>query len=77
MRRVLAVVTLAAALAAATTSAAPSAPPATFVLAGGGWGHGVGMSQWGAEAMARRGADYRRILASFFPGTELRRDVPR
>ena len=29
------------------------------------------MSQWGAEAMARRGADYRRILATFFPGTEL------
>jgi SpoIID/LytB domain protein len=29
------------------------------------------MSQWGAEGMARRGADYRRILATFFPGTEL------
>jgi SpoIID/LytB domain protein len=32
------------------------------------------MSQWGAEAMARRGADYRRILSAFFPGTRLSQD---
>ena len=42
-----------------------------FALVGSGFGHGVGMSQWGAEAMARRGADYREILAAFFPGTQL------
>jgi stage II sporulation protein D len=42
-----------------------------FAFVGAGHGHGVGMSQWGAEAMARRGADYRRILATFFPGTQL------
>jgi stage II sporulation protein D len=42
-----------------------------FTFVGSGHGHGVGMSQWGAEAMARRGADYREILAAFFPGTEL------
>jgi stage II sporulation protein D len=42
-----------------------------FTFVGAGHGHGVGMSQWGAEGMARRGADYRRILATFFPGTEL------
>jgi stage II sporulation protein D len=42
-----------------------------FAFVGAGHGHGVGMSQWGAEAMARRGADYRRILGTFFPGTEL------
>ncbi len=45
--------------------------PDGFTFVGAGHGHGVGMSQWGAEAMARRGADYRRILATFFPGTEL------
>jgi stage II sporulation protein D len=42
-----------------------------FTFVGAGHGHGVGMSQWGAEGMARRGADYRRILAAFFPGTQL------
>lgn len=36
-----------------------------------GWGHGVGMSQAGAVFMAKRGADYREILAHFYPGTEL------
>ena len=32
---------------------------------------GVGMSQWGAQAMAKSGAGYREILAKFFPGTVL------
>lgn len=48
-----------------------------FTIVGSGHGHGVGMSQWGAEAMARRGADYREILAAFFPGTELARTAER
>lgn len=34
-------------------------------------GHGVGMSQRGAQALAQRGADYREILAHYYPGTEL------
>jgi stage II sporulation protein D len=45
--------------------------PAGFVFVGSGFGHGVGMSQWGARAMARQGASYRRILARFYPGTQL------
>ena len=36
-----------------------------------GSGHGVGMSQYGAEVMARGGADYREILAHYYPGTSL------
>jgi stage II sporulation protein D len=36
-----------------------------------GFGHGVGMSQYGAEVMAEEGADYREILAHYYPGTEL------
>ena len=48
-----------------------------FVFVGSGFGHGVGMSQWGAEAMARQGAGYRRILANFFPGTDLAQGPPR
>jgi len=36
-----------------------------------GFGHGVGMSQYGANVMAAGGADYREILAHYYPGTEL------
>ena len=36
-----------------------------------GSGHGVGMSQYGANVMAREGADYREILAHYYPGTQL------
>jgi stage II sporulation protein D len=40
-----------------------------FTFVGSGHGHGVGMSQWGAQAMAESGAGYREILAAFYPGT--------
>lgn len=36
-----------------------------------GHGHGVGMSQYGAQVMAESGADYREILAHYYPGTVL------
>jgi len=42
-----------------------------FAFVGSGYGHGVGMSQWGARAMARQGASYKRILGRFYPGTRL------
>jgi stage II sporulation protein D len=44
-----------------------------FVFVGSGNGHGVGMSQWGARALALRGAGHRAILARFYPGTRLER----
>ncbi len=44
-----------------------------FVFVGSGHGHGVGMSQWGARAMAEKGANYRQILETFYPGTRLER----
>ena len=40
-----------------------------FLLDGRGWGHGVGMSQWGAEGYARHGFGYRQILAHYYPQT--------
>jgi stage II sporulation protein D len=43
------------------------------VLVGSGHGHGVGMSQWGAKAMAEGGASHLEILATFYPGTTLER----
>lgn len=36
-----------------------------------GFGHRVGMSQYGADAMAVGGADFREILSHYYPGTEL------
>lgn len=36
-----------------------------------GYGHRVGMSQYGAEAMAVRGSDYPQILSHYYPGTRL------
>jgi stage II sporulation protein D len=47
-----------------------------FLLDGRGWGHGVGMSQWGAEGAARHGWDYRRILAHYYTGTKLELQHP-
>ena len=38
---------------------------------GGGFGHGVGMSQHGAAGMVQRGYNHEEILAHFYPGTEL------
>jgi len=44
-----------------------------IVLSGRGFGHGVGLCQWGAKEMARRGADYQSILSYYYPGTALAR----
>src|ERR671932_799077 len=50
---------------------APAGPNATFVVTGHGWGHGVGMSQYGAYGYAQHGFGYAKILAHYFPGTTL------
>ncbi len=42
-----------------------------FTLTGRGLGHGAGMCQWGARALAESGWDFERILAHYYPGTEL------
>ena len=43
--------------------------PETFTFAGAGWGHGVGMSQYGAYGMAREGKTEQEIVQYFYPGT--------
>jgi len=40
-----------------------------FIFRGRGYGHGVGMCQWSSMEMARKGMNYREILATFYPGT--------
>ncbi|MBQ2841594.1 MAG: stage II sporulation protein D [Clostridia bacterium] len=42
-----------------------------FVFTCYGYGHGVGMSQYGADYMARQGFSWREILEHYYPGTEL------
>ena len=44
-----------------------------FILTTWGYGHGVGLSQYGAHAMAAGGSSWAEILAHYFPGTELGR----
>src|SRR5690606_39118502 len=41
------------------------------VAEGRGFGHGVGLCQWGAIGRARAGQDHLTILMSYFPGTDL------
>ena len=43
-----------------------------FVFQGRGWGHGLGMSQWGAKALADTGWSAEKILGHYFPGTRLK-----
>jgi stage II sporulation protein D len=41
------------------------------IFSGSGYGHAVGLSQWGALEMAKAGKEYRDILAHFYPGTKV------
>ena len=43
----------------------------TFTMTTTGYGHGVGMSQYGANVMAAEGSDYESILSAYYPGTSL------
>jgi stage II sporulation protein D len=52
-----------------TTLAARS----VLVVSGHGWGHGIGMSQWGAYGYATHAWTFDRILAHYYPGTTLGR----
>jgi stage II sporulation protein D len=85
LRRAILLTSLAvAALAAGSAAAAPTAPVCTgscfaapagsgplFLFTGHGWGHGVGMSQYGAYGYAQHGASFQQILAHYYPGTAL------
>jgi len=42
-----------------------------LTLRGAGYGHGIGMCQWGAIGRARTGQDFRTILATYYPGTSV------
>ena len=42
-----------------------------YVFEGGGWGHQVGLSQYGANAMAKLGFDYEEIITFYYPGVDI------
>jgi stage II sporulation protein D len=81
VRRSLVIALVAAALAAGpaagasvcsgTCFAAPAGSGALFLFSGHGWGHGVGMSQYGAYGYAQHGYTFQQILAHYYPGTTL------
>jgi hypothetical protein len=51
--------------------AAARQPTSLFVVSGHGWGHGVGLAQYGAYGYAKHGLGYRSILAHYYPGTTI------
>ncbi len=76
MRRIPLLVFLVLLVAGTATASArtdtPVAPGgATFVITGHGWGHGVGLSQYGAYGYAQKGWTFDRIVLHYFTGTEL------
>lgn len=68
----------AAATSPTTTKAPTTAKPAsdgTFVFTVYGYGHGVGMSQYGADALAKQGWSYDKILTHYYTGTSIADDA--
>src|SRR2546423_15513795 len=67
-KRILFVLTIAAAVAILPASAGQAATR-TFNFFGSGFGHGVGMSQWGAYGLAVDGWSHKQILKHYYSGT--------
>ena len=71
MRRVLLVIAVSA---LGILPAVPASARNSFTFYGSGYGHGLGMSQWGAYGLAQDGWTHRRILRHFYSGTAVRQD---
>jgi stage II sporulation protein D len=69
MRRIAITAAAVAILAAAHGSVAAAATQ--WSLRGAGWGHGIGMSQYGAYGYAKHGTGYREILRHYYQGTSI------
>ena len=50
----------------------PGGGLAAVTFRGSGWGHGLGMSQWGAYGMANQGYNYQEILQYYYTGIEMK-----
>jgi len=72
MSRIRLPVVLAALLAVlAALAAAPAQGASRLVIRGAGFGHGIGMSQWGAYGFAEKGTDHGAILRHYYSGTQI------
>ncbi len=54
-----------------TIASVYSESPTRFVVSGRGYGHGVGMSQYGAMEMAKQGFSYKDIITHYYSGVEI------
>jgi stage II sporulation protein D len=54
-----------------TQTVLTSTAPGVLAISGHGWGHGLGLSQFGADGYANHGWSYDRILAHYYSGTTL------
>lgn len=52
----------------------PAGPNKQFVFRGTGYGHGLGMSQWGARGFADQGYDYKKILQTYYAGVNITKE---
>ncbi len=76
MRALAVGLSIAATLALAGPALAASTPATTLYVSGGGYGHGIGMSQYGAYGYALHGWTYQQILAHYYTGTALGKTNP-
>src|SRR5437764_12059171 len=67
MRRLALLLTLSALLVLPSTAGAA----VRQIIRGAGFGHGIGMSQYGAYGFAKHGYDYKQILGHYYQGTDL------
>lgn len=58
-------------LLAVLATAIPASAASRLVVTGRGWGHGIGLSQYGAKGYADHGADYRDIVDHYYEGTRV------
>jgi stage II sporulation protein D len=73
MRKRIAIAVIGACALALLAPAASQGASERWTVRGAGWGHGVGLSQWGSYGFARKGFDYRQILSHYYSGTQVAR----
>ena len=67
--RTILIALMAAAVLLAVASCASARSSAQYRIEGRGWGHGIGMSQYGADGYAKQGMTGERIIQHYFTGT--------
>ncbi len=76
--RALRIASIGAIVAGALAFAAPASAGKKVEVSGGGWGHGIGMSQYGAYGRAQNGASAESILTTYYSGTSVSQEkMPR